>query len=79
MKEDLAISKNNIFSLYDENLRLKQELGKEVSIEKLEVVARNNVDRKSVDNGELEELRQRLEEERKLRQESDKELELQVI
>lgn len=84
MKEDLAIAKNSLLSLYNENRELRKELGQEERIDNLPlgfkaeipVVDVNNVSK--VVTGDLLELQQRLEEERKLRQESDKELELQV-
>lgn len=84
MKEDLAIAKNNIFALYEENKKLRQECGKDVSnytmsTSGMQVITeggRENVNK--VVAGEVEELKQRLEEERKLRHEADNELEIQV-
>ncbi|KAI4457641.1 run and fyve domain-containing protein 2-like protein [Holotrichia oblita] len=83
MKEDLAIAKNSLLSLYEENRLLKCELGKEDGSDKLnEGVRITNYTDGDLENGksaaaEIAELRQRLEEERKLRQEADKELQLQ--
>lgn len=82
MKEDLAIAKNSLLALYEENRQLKQELGRDVSDYRMSssgVQITNEPENTSqVVTGEVEELKQRLEEERRLRQESDKELELQV-
>lgn len=83
MKEDLAIAKNSLLALYEENQQLKKELGREDAKEKIESVHITNVtetetESKTIPTGEVAELKQRLEEERKLRQEADKELELQV-
>lgn len=82
MKEDLAIAKNSLLLLYDENRQLRQELGREARTEPVILGAQiTNVSEmdgvsKSAD---IAELKQRLEEERKLRQEAEKELDLQVI
>ncbi|GLV31974.1 uncharacterized protein CBL_07734 [Carabus blaptoides fortunei] len=76
MKEDLAISKNNLLSLYDENQQLKYELGRDIEANRVD--EGGGAKGKLTDNGEMEELRQQLEEERRLRQESEKELELQM-
>lgn len=84
MKEDLAIAKNNIFALYEENKKLRQECGKDISsyimsTSGMQVMTDGdggNVNK--VVAVEVEELKQRLDEERKLRQESDNELEIQV-
>lgn len=82
MKEDLAIAKNSLLALYDENRQLRQELGREAKTEPVILSAQiTNVPEmdgisKSAD---IAELKQRLEEERKLRQEAEKELDLQVI
>jgi RUN and FYVE domain-containing protein 1 len=84
MKEDLAIAKNSLLALYEENRQLKQELGKDVSgycMSSSGVQITNIVESETngkVAIGEIEELKQRLEEERRLRQEADKELELQM-
>lgn len=82
MKEDLAIAKNNLFALYEENRQLRQECGKDegsytISTSGVQITNANDGDSNRVD-GNVDELRQRLEEERKLRQEADNELELQV-
>lgn len=84
MKEDLAIAKNSLLALYEENRSLKNELGKGNVPEKLnEGVRITNATETDLENsktaaGEIAELKQRLEEERRLRQEADKELQLQV-
>lgn len=85
MKEDLAIAKNSLLSLYEENRLLKCELGKEEGSDKLSDGVRiSNYSDGDSENGksaaaEIAELKQRLDEERRLRQESDKELQLQVM
>lgn len=83
MKEDLAIAKNSLLALYEENQQLKKELGREDSKDRMDSVRITNLsdsetEVKAITTGEVGELKQRLEEERKLRQEADKELELQV-
>lgn len=83
MKEDLAIAKNSLLSLYEENRQLKQDLGKDVSGYSMSASGVQITNFTEAENGkimsvEADELKQRLEEERRLRQESDKELELQV-
>lgn len=73
-----------MLALYDENRQLRQELGREandpavlgVQIRDLPDCEGGGVG-KMVDNNA--ELKQRLEEERKLRQEAEKELDLQVF
>ncbi|KAJ8931498.1 hypothetical protein NQ314_015569 [Rhamnusium bicolor] len=84
MKEDLAIAKNNLLALYEENRQLRQECGKDISGYTMSMsgmqiitVAEGESSNRVV-TGEVEELKQRLEEERKLRQESDNELEIQM-
>lgn len=87
MKEDLAISKNNLLSLYEENRQLKQELGRDTGgycmsssgVLQITNANENGSGHSKANNGETDELKQRLEEERKLRLEADKELELQVF
>lgn len=85
MKEDLAIAKNNLLALYEENRQLRQECGKDTgnySMTASGVQIMNTSDSESsnkVVGGDIDELRQRLDEERKLRQEADNELELQVF
>lgn len=85
MKEDLAIAKNNLLAFHEENCQLRQECGKDVgsysmSASGVQITNISDTDsRNKVVGGEIDELRQRLDEERKLRQESDNELELQVI
>ncbi|XP_076265928.1 RUN and FYVE domain-containing protein 2 isoform X1 [Rhynchophorus ferrugineus] len=79
MKEDLAIAKNNLLALYEENRQLREECGKDpggytMSLSGVNIINTND----KVATGEIEELKQRLEEERKLRQEADHELEIQM-
>ncbi|XP_029050581.1 protein RUFY3 isoform X3 [Osmia bicornis bicornis] len=75
MKEDLAIAKNNILSLHEENRQLKKELG-------IEVKDTNENGKPPIKitetTAEIEELRSRLEAEKKMRQDVEKELELQI-
>ncbi|KAK5650701.1 hypothetical protein RI129_001730 [Pyrocoelia pectoralis] len=84
MKEDLAIAKNSLLALYDENQQLRRELGKEdvtaTDSSRLSKAIRddNGDGIKQPFSGDASELQQRLDEERKLRQEADKELELQL-
>ncbi|XP_019864722.1 RUN and FYVE domain-containing protein 2 isoform X2 [Aethina tumida] len=84
MKEDLAISKNNLIALYEENRQLKQELGRDagdycMSTSGVQIINLNESDKGTkITHGEMDEIKQRLEEERKLRQEADKELEIQM-
>nr|CAH7752752.1 unnamed protein product [Callosobruchus chinensis] len=80
MKEDLAISKNNLQSLYEENRRLRRRLaggGDEDSSGGGEDGTTSTKDDGGTP-GEIEEMRQRLEEERRLRREADNELEIQM-
>lgn len=85
MKEDLAIAKNSLLTLYEENRLLKNELGKEDVQDKLGEgaritnIAENDIEINKTAAVEIAELKQRLEEERRLRQEVDKELQLQVF
>lgn len=82
MKEDLAIAKNNILSLYDENTNLKKELGLDANAERMDEGGGGGESRqtkKSETNSEVEELKTQLDNERKQRQETEKELSLQVI
>ncbi|XP_017791578.1 PREDICTED: RUN and FYVE domain-containing protein 2 isoform X1 [Habropoda laboriosa] len=76
MKEDLSIAKNNILSLHDENRQLKKELG-------IEIKDTNENGKPPIKitetTAEIEELRSRLEAEKKMRQDVEKELELQQI
>ncbi|GJQ69074.1 hypothetical protein Trydic_g6238 [Trypoxylus dichotomus] len=84
MKEDLAIAKNSLLTLYEENRLLKSELGKEDVSDKLSDGVRiTNITESDMENNktaaaEIAELKQRLEEERRLRLEADKELQLQM-
>ena len=100
MKEDLAIAKNNILSLHEENRQLKKELGIEVKdpnevrssprcsllpfdrrLSKAECFWLQNGRapvKISETTAENEELRGRVELERKMRQDLEKELDLQV-
>lgn len=82
MKEDLAIAKNSLVTIFEENQRLKKELGVETNDAQFDGVRITNITEAESENktvsAEVHELQQRLDEERKLRQEADKELELQV-
>ncbi|CAL7940162.1 unnamed protein product [Xylocopa violacea] len=75
MKEDLSIAKNNILSLHEENRQLKKELG-------IEIKDTNENGKPPIKitetTAEIEELRSRLEAEKKMRQDVEKELELQI-
>ncbi|XP_076659419.1 protein RUFY3 isoform X2 [Halictus rubicundus] len=75
MKEDLSIAKNNILSLHEENRQLKKELG-------IEVKDTNENGKPPIKitetTAEIEELRSRVEAEKKMRQDVEKELELQI-
>ncbi|XP_048264567.1 protein RUFY3 isoform X6 [Bombus terrestris] len=75
MKEDLSIAKNNILSLHEENRQLKKELG-------IEIKDTNENGKPPIKitetTTEIEELRSRLDTEKKLRQDVEKELELQI-
>lgn len=82
MKEDLAIAKNNLSSLFEENKRLRAGEQVPEKCMKISVLSESTDSSTSfvdVTNGDVVELKQRLEEERKLRLEADKELQLQVI
>lgn len=88
MKEDLAIAKNSLLTLYDENRQLRKELGREdepdvlnicTDARLMKVSSDKNGDNSKALTEDVSELQQRLEEERRLRQEADKELEIQVI
>ncbi|XP_011701440.1 PREDICTED: RUN and FYVE domain-containing protein 2 isoform X3 [Wasmannia auropunctata] len=75
MKEDLAIAKNNILSLQDENRQLKKELGIEVK----DANENGKIPLKITETtAEIEELRCRIESEKKSRHDLEKELELQI-
>ncbi|KAL1492248.1 hypothetical protein ABEB36_012726 [Hypothenemus hampei] len=83
MKEDLAIAKNNLMALYEENRQLRIECGKDpagyaMSLSGINIIRTEENKENTVQTGEFEELKQRLEEERKLRQEADHELEIQT-
>ncbi|KAG7211718.1 hypothetical protein KM043_010965 [Ampulex compressa] len=75
MKEDLSIAKNNILSLHEENRQLKKELG-------IEIKDANENGKPPIKitetTTEIEELRGRVEAERKMRLDAEKELELQI-
>ncbi|XP_015606034.1 protein RUFY3 isoform X4 [Cephus cinctus] len=75
MKEDLAIAKNNILSLHEENRQLKKDLG-------IEVKDTNENGKTPIKitetTSEIEELRSRLESEKKQRHDAEKELKLQI-
>ncbi|CAG5075789.1 Similar to Rufy2: RUN and FYVE domain-containing protein 2 (Mus musculus) [Cotesia congregata] len=75
MKEDLSIARNNILSIQEENRQLKKELGIEVK----DTVETGKTPIKITETtSEIEELRSRLESEKKLRSDVEKELALQV-
>ncbi|XP_043274736.1 RUN and FYVE domain-containing protein 2-like isoform X2 [Venturia canescens] len=76
MKEDLSISKSNILTLQEENRQLKRELG-------IEIKDSNELNGKvpvkiTETTSEIEELRSRLESEKKQRRDAEKEAELQI-
>ncbi|XP_008206017.1 RUN and FYVE domain-containing protein 2 isoform X1 [Nasonia vitripennis] len=75
MIEDLSIAKNNILSLHYENQQLKKELGIEVKDTNESGKAPIKI---TETTSEMEELRSRLETEKRLRSEAEKELELQI-
>ncbi|XP_015172609.1 PREDICTED: RUN and FYVE domain-containing protein 2 isoform X3 [Polistes dominula] len=75
MKEDLSIAKNNYLSLQEENRQLKKELGIEIKDANENGKAPIKITETTT---EIEELRSRLETERKLRQDTEKELQLQI-
>ncbi|XP_076284226.1 RUN and FYVE domain-containing protein 2 isoform X1 [Lasioglossum baleicum] len=75
MKEDLSIAKNNILSLHEENRQLKKELGIEVKDTNENGKPPIKITETTV---EIEELRSRVEAEKKMRQDLEKELELQI-
>ncbi|KAK0161213.1 hypothetical protein PV327_009708 [Microctonus hyperodae] len=75
MKEDLAIAKNNILSMHEENKQLKRELGIEIK----DMTESGKIPIKITETTtEIEELRCRVDIERKAKLETEKELELQV-
>ncbi|XP_044730878.1 RUN and FYVE domain-containing protein 2 isoform X2 [Chrysoperla carnea] len=86
MKEDLAIAKNNLLSLYEENRKLKLELGHDVSSERVDegggsgdhVHALEHHKQMLANSEDASALRLQLEEECKLRMETEKELDLQI-
>lgn len=85
MKEDLAIAKNNLLSLYEENRKLKLELGHDVSSERVDeggggdhIHALEHHKQMLANSEDASALRLQLEEECKLRMETEKELDLQV-
>lgn len=84
MKEDLAIAKNNILALMEENANLKAELSDSVHHERTDEGSSGGNSNGSstaaaVTSGkETDSLQQQLENEQKLRQEAEKELQLQV-
>ncbi|XP_014612572.1 PREDICTED: RUN and FYVE domain-containing protein 2 isoform X3 [Polistes canadensis] len=75
MKEDLSIAKNNFLSLQEENRQLKKELGIEIKDANENGKAPIKITETTT---EIEELRSRLESERKLRQDTERELQLQI-
>ncbi|KAL2711792.1 RUN and FYVE domain-containing protein 2-like isoform X6 [Vespula squamosa] len=75
MKEDLSIAKNNFLSLQEENRQLKKELGIEIKDANENGKAPIKITETTT---EIEELRSRLDSEKKLRQDTEKELQLQI-
>ncbi|XP_057325171.1 RUN and FYVE domain-containing protein 2 isoform X2 [Microplitis mediator] len=75
MKEDLSIARNNILSIQEENRQLKKELGIEI---KDHVETGKAPIKITETTSELEELRSRIESEKKIRSDVEKELELQI-
>ncbi|XP_054266520.1 protein RUFY3-like isoform X5 [Macrosteles quadrilineatus] len=73
MKEDLAISKNNLLQLMEENSNLKAELNESPRSDL--VPAKSN---SSNNDKEIESLKEQLENEQKLRLETERELHLQI-
>nr|CAD7397567.1 unnamed protein product [Timema poppensis] len=78
MKEDLAISKNNLLSMNHENITLKQQLGIDVNADRTDEGGGRGGKDHSAPQGQVEELRQMLDNEKKQRQECEKELDLQI-
>nr|CAD7425196.1 unnamed protein product [Timema monikensis] len=78
MKEDLAISKNNLLSMNHENITLKQQLGIDVNADRTDEGGGRGGKDHSAPQGQMEELRQMLDNEKKQRQECEKELDLQI-
>ncbi|CAG9823724.1 unnamed protein product [Phaedon cochleariae] len=83
MKEDLAIAKNNLMALFEENRLLRRQCGREgegyvMSASGVHVTSADSGKGRGEKGGDAEELRQRLEEERRLRKEADDELEIQM-
>nr|CAD7448219.1 unnamed protein product [Timema bartmani] len=78
MKEDLAISKNNMLSMNHENINLKQQLGIDVNADRTDEGGGRGGKDHSAPQGQVEELRQMLDNEKKQRQECEKELDLQI-
>ncbi|KAH1029137.1 hypothetical protein HUJ05_002434 [Dendroctonus ponderosae] len=82
MKEDMAIARNNLLALYDENRMLREQIGMDPAGDVTSFsganIVRSRDSEGSADTGDIEQLRQRLEEEQKQRQEADHELEIQT-
>lgn len=79
MKEDLAIAKNNILSLFEENANLKKSVGVDSNTERMDEGGGEHVNNKKAETSlDNEDLKAQLENEKKLRQEAEKELNLQV-
>uniref|UniRef100_A0A1B6KN59 RUN domain-containing protein n=1 Tax=Graphocephala atropunctata TaxID=36148 RepID=A0A1B6KN59_9HEMI len=74
MKEDLAISKNNLLQLMEENTNLKAELSETPRLDRTEQGSAGS----SSNDKEVESLREQLETEQKLRIEAERELHLQI-
>ncbi|XP_018331072.1 protein RUFY3 isoform X3 [Agrilus planipennis] len=88
IKEDLSITKNSLYNIYEENRLLRKELGKEDPGDKKQNSMKSKRDSSSSsDNNEagarndtvvIEDLKKQLEEEHNARQEAEKELDLQM-
>ncbi|XP_054266029.1 RUN and FYVE domain-containing protein 2-like isoform X2 [Macrosteles quadrilineatus] len=73
MKEDLAISKNNLLQLMEENSNLKAELNESPRSDLVPVKSNSSNNDKEIDS-----LKEQLENEQKLRLETERELHLQI-
>ncbi|KAG8232606.1 hypothetical protein J437_LFUL010728, partial [Ladona fulva] len=76
MKEDLAIAKNTILSLHEENCNLRKELGHDVHSERIDEGG-GELSAKKKDGGDSDSLKHQIELEKKQRLELQKELDLQ--
>ncbi|XP_046407032.1 RUN and FYVE domain-containing protein 2 isoform X3 [Ischnura elegans] len=76
MKEDLAIAKNTILSLHEENCNLRKEIGHDVHSERIDEGGGADNSNKAKDSNDN--LKQQMESEKKQRMELQKELDLQI-